>query len=128
MLTLSPTISIISFIRPAVFNQLHSEIYQNSENPVWENYDPPQPHMSFSSGISMPSVWTYINYFFQAKSFKRSCYSWPGYLNNTVAGSIPSSMLVFESLVKESMEEASLAVDFVRENAKAVGCVSYFMR
>ena len=37
-------------------------------------------------------------------------------------------MGMFESLVKESMEEASLEEDLVRKHAKAVGVVSYFYR
>lgn len=31
----------------------------------------------------------------------------------------------FECVVREAEEEASLEMSFVRENAKAVGCVSY---
>jgi len=37
-------------------------------------------------------------------------------------------MGIFESLVKESMEEASMGEDFVRKHARAVGVVSYFFR
>jgi len=37
-------------------------------------------------------------------------------------------MGMFESLVKESMEEASLPEDLVRKHARAVGVVSYFFR
>ncbi|KAJ7099863.1 nudix hydrolase 20 [Mycena crocata] len=53
---------------------------------------------------------------------------WPGYLDNTVAGGIPSGMPIFEALVKECMEEASLAEDLVRAHTRAVGCISYFFR
>jgi hypothetical protein len=53
---------------------------------------------------------------------------WSGYLDNSVAGGTPSGMGMFESLVKESMEEASLEEDVVRKHAKAVGVVSYFYR
>ena len=35
---------------------------------------------------------------------------------------------MFESLVKESMEEASLEEGVIRKHAKAVGVVSYFYR
>ncbi|KAJ7666559.1 hypothetical protein B0H14DRAFT_2424942, partial [Mycena olivaceomarginata] len=42
---------------------------------------------------------------------------WPGYLNNTVAGGIPSRTPIFEVLVKECMEEASLSEDLVRAHA-----------
>lgn len=55
-------------------------------------------------------------------------HSWPGYLDNTVAGGIPSGMSIFESLVKECMEEASLPDDVVRPHIKAVGAISYFIR
>jgi hypothetical protein len=37
-------------------------------------------------------------------------------------------MGIFESLVKESMEEASLEEDIVRKHVRAVGVVSYFYR
>ncbi|KAF7291320.1 Thiamine pyrophosphokinase [Mycena indigotica] len=53
---------------------------------------------------------------------------WPGYLDNTVAGGIPAGMPIFEALVKECMEEASLEEDLVREHARAVGCISYYFR
>lgn len=52
--------------------------------------------------------------------------TWPGYLDNSVAGGIPSGYEVFESLVKEAMEEASIPEDIVRKYAKSVGSVSYF--
>ncbi|THH00285.1 hypothetical protein EW026_g2208 [Hermanssonia centrifuga] len=52
--------------------------------------------------------------------------TWPGYLDNTVAGGIPSGLGVFESLIKEAMEEASIPEEAIREHAKAVGSVSYF--
>lgn len=49
-------------------------------------------------------------------------------MDNTVAGGIPSGMSVFESLVKECMEEASMPDGIVREYVRAVGAVSYFFR
>ncbi|GJE93476.1 nudix hydrolase domain-containing protein [Phanerochaete sordida] len=52
--------------------------------------------------------------------------TWPGYFDNSVAGGIPAGYSPFESLVKESMEEASLAEDIVRKHAKSVGSISYF--
>ncbi|KAF6745973.1 nudix hydrolase 20 [Ephemerocybe angulata] len=54
--------------------------------------------------------------------------TWPGYLDNTVAGGIPSGMSPFESLVKECMEEASLPDNVVRNRIQANGAVSYFFR
>lgn len=53
---------------------------------------------------------------------------WPGYLDNTVAGGIPSGMGIFDSLVKECMEEASIKEDVVREYVRGTGAVSYFFR
>jgi len=58
----------------------------------------------------------------------RTKQTWPGYLDNTVAGGIPSGMGIFESVVKESMEEASIDQDFVERHAKSAGAVSYFFR
>jgi len=53
---------------------------------------------------------------------------WPGYLDNTVAGGIPSGLSAFEALVKECMEEASIADDVARKHVEAVGAISYFFR
>ncbi|KII92393.1 hypothetical protein PLICRDRAFT_104011 [Plicaturopsis crispa FD-325 SS-3] len=52
--------------------------------------------------------------------------TWPGFLDNSVAGGIPSGTGIFEAIVKEAMEEASIAEDIVRKHAKCVGCLSYF--
>ncbi|KAF8719034.1 hypothetical protein AX14_011536 [Amanita brunnescens Koide BX004] len=54
--------------------------------------------------------------------------TWPGYLDNTVAGGIPSGLSAFEALVKECMEEASIAAEVVRKHVLAVGAISYFFR
>jgi hypothetical protein len=37
-------------------------------------------------------------------------------------------MPIFESLIKECMEEANIEPDIVRKYARAAGCVSYFYR
>ena len=55
-------------------------------------------------------------------------YSWPGWLDNSVAGGIPSRMSPFEAIVKEAMEEASLTEDIVRKHTRSVGAVSYFFQ
>lgn len=52
--------------------------------------------------------------------------TYPGMLDNTVAGGISAGELPFESLVREAAEEASLPEDIVRQGAKACGMVSYF--
>ena len=46
--------------------------------------------------------------------------TWPGYLDNSVAGGLPSGLSPFECLVKEVMEEASIPEDLVRSSAKSV--------
>ncbi|EED81357.1 predicted protein [Postia placenta Mad-698-R] len=58
----------------------------------------------------------------------RSKQTWPGYLDNTVAGGIPCGLGVFESIVKESMEEASLAEEVIRKGARAAGSVCSFFQ
>jgi hypothetical protein len=45
-----------------------------------------------------------------------------------VAGGNPSRMGIFESLVKESMEEAGIEEDIIKKHAKAVGAISCFFR
>ncbi|OJT04179.1 hypothetical protein TRAPUB_5131 [Trametes pubescens] len=54
--------------------------------------------------------------------------TWPGYLDNSVAGGIEAGLGVFDCVVKEAMEEASLPEDVVRRHARATGSVSYFFR
>jgi len=54
--------------------------------------------------------------------------TWPGYLDNSVAGGIPAGTGIFDSMVKECHEEASISEDIVRKHAKAVGAISYFFR
>ncbi|CAK4033757.1 related to thiamin pyrophosphokinase-related [Lecanosticta acicola] len=49
-----------------------------------------------------------------------------GMLDNTVAGGIATGERPFESLVRESAEEASLPEELVRKGAKAAGTVTYF--
>lgn len=53
-------------------------------------------------------------------------HTYGGLLDNTVAGGISSGMSVFETLIKEAEEEASLPENLIREKAKAVGQISYF--
>jgi hypothetical protein len=45
-----------------------------------------------------------------------------------VAGGIPSGMPIFESLVKECMEEASIPDDIARKHIRGAGAISYFFR
>lgn len=53
-------------------------------------------------------------------------FRFPGYLDNSVAGGIPSGVSVFENLVKESLEEASIEENIVRKYAKCAGSISYY--
>ncbi|KAF8888794.1 NUDIX hydrolase domain-like protein [Infundibulicybe gibba] len=41
--------------------------------------------------------------------------TWPGYLDNSVAGGVPAGMPILESMIKECMEEASLEDGIVRK-------------
>lgn len=54
--------------------------------------------------------------------------SWPGKLDNSVAGGLPSGMTPLESMIKECMEEASLPEDIVGPLIKPTGAVSYCYR
>lgn len=51
--------------------------------------------------------------------------TYPGMLDNTVAGGIAAGEQPFECLVREAMEEASLPEEVSRK-ATAAGCVTYF--
>ncbi|KAI0342516.1 nudix hydrolase 20 [Trametopsis cervina] len=79
-------------------------------------------------GVHM-SVYVYdprVGYSIWVPKRARTKQTWPGYLDNSVAGGIPAGLSPFESLVKEAMEEASIDEDIVRNYAKGVGSISYF--
>ncbi|KAB2579422.1 hypothetical protein BFW01_g6194 [Lasiodiplodia theobromae] len=50
-----------------------------------------------------------------------------GMLDNTVAGGLAAGERPADALVREAEEEASLPADLIREKARAVGNVSYFL-
>lgn len=52
--------------------------------------------------------------------------TYPGFMDNSVAGGIAVGEASFGSLIRESQEEASLSEEIVRKNVKSVGTVSYF--
>jgi 8-oxo-dGTP pyrophosphatase MutT (NUDIX family) len=66
---------------------------------------------------------TQMRFWTPTRNITKSTYG--GMLDNTVAGGIASGMSAFDTLVKESEEEASLPPALVQK-AKAVGAVSYF--
>lgn len=47
-------------------------------------------------------------------------------LDNTAAGGIPAGYSVYDTIVKECEEEASLPAHIVKPNIKAAGAVTYF--
>ncbi|ODN97049.1 hypothetical protein I350_08028 [Cryptococcus amylolentus CBS 6273] len=52
--------------------------------------------------------------------------TWPGRLDNSVAGGITAGMTPFDTIIKECDEEASLPEDLVRKYIKNVGIATYF--
>lgn len=54
--------------------------------------------------------------------------TYPGMLDSTVGGSMPTGETPLECLVREAGEEASFSEDLVRANAKACGTVSYICK
>ncbi|PYH42827.1 thiamine pyrophosphokinase-related protein [Aspergillus saccharolyticus JOP 1030-1] len=56
----------------------------------------------------------------------RTKQTYPGMLDNSVAGGMSSHEKPFECLVREASEEASLPEEVTRANARAAGCVTYF--
>jgi len=52
-------------------------------------------------------------------------FTYPNCLDTTVAGGVPAGEGPFECIVREADEEASLAEDLVRREAKACGCITY---
>lgn len=55
----------------------------------------------------------------------RTKQTFPGMLDNTVAGGMSTGEQPFECVVRESMEEASLPEDVVRKHAIPTGCITY---
>ncbi len=56
----------------------------------------------------------------------RTKQTYGGMLDNTVAGAMSAGEGAFETLIRESAEEASFAEELVRKGATACGAVSYF--
>ncbi|EPQ30340.1 uncharacterized protein PFL1_01866 [Pseudozyma flocculosa PF-1] len=54
--------------------------------------------------------------------------TWPGYLDNSVAGGIVAGDEAWSSMVRECEEEASLDAAYVEERCKTVGVLSYFYK
>ena len=52
--------------------------------------------------------------------------TYPGMLDNTVGGGMPTGEEPLNSLVRECSEEASIPESYVRSNARACGTVTYF--
>lgn len=52
--------------------------------------------------------------------------TFPGMLDNTVAGGMSTGERPSECVVREAMEEASLPEGVIKANAVATGCISYF--
>jgi 8-oxo-dGTP pyrophosphatase MutT (NUDIX family) len=52
-------------------------------------------------------------------------FTYPNCLDTTVAGGVAAGESPYECIVREANEEASLDEEYVRNHAKAVGCISY---
>ncbi|KAL1622932.1 hypothetical protein SLS56_008540 [Neofusicoccum ribis] len=57
----------------------------------------------------------------------RAKQTYGGMLDNTVAGGLPAGEAPLDALVREAEEEAALPPELVRRDARAAGCVSYFL-
>ncbi|KFY68378.1 hypothetical protein V496_01121 [Pseudogymnoascus sp. VKM F-4515 (FW-2607)] len=73
--------------------------------------------LAYQDNADGPSIWIAR----RAKT-KRT---FPGMLDSTVGGSLPTGEQPFECLVRESEEEASIQPEFTRNNAVACGTVNY---
>lgn len=80
-------------------------------------------HMTAYTHSSNPSSREGLKIWIPRRSRTKQTY--PGMLDNTVAGGIAAGEEPFESLVRECEEEASLPAPIARK-AKAVGCITYF--
>lgn len=51
--------------------------------------------------------------------------TWPNYLDNAIAGGIAYPHGIYETFVKESMEEANISKEYVESHSKSVGVLTY---
>ncbi|MCJ1233656.1 hypothetical protein MMC14_001614 [Varicellaria rhodocarpa] len=52
--------------------------------------------------------------------------TYPGMLDNTIGGGIPSGDELYTSLLREASEEASIPTSYTRQNARIRGTITYF--
>lgn len=52
--------------------------------------------------------------------------TWPSMLDNVVAGGLSYPYSIYETALKESSEEANLSPQFINDNIKSTGVLSYF--
>jgi len=81
-------------------------------------------HMTAFTTTTSPSGDTRMEIWVPRRSKTKQTY--PSMLDNTVAGGISAGEAPFSSIIRESMEEASLPEELVRRKVKAVGAVTYF--
>lgn len=65
-----------------------------------------------------------LKFWVPQRNLNKSTY--PGMLDNTVAGGVARDEVPFECLVREAAEEAALEEDMVRREARSVGSVTWF--
>ena len=76
------------------------------------------------NGFFKDSATAHLRIWIPRRSASKS--TWPSMLDNIVAGGIGYPCGIYETVLKECMEEASLSKDDVERNIKPVGSVSYF--
>lgn len=118
----------------------HFEILKGWRDELYPVYGP-KGEMLFSVERAASALFGVVTYGVHMSAFTRaqdgrlrlwvprrakSKQTYGGMLDNTVAGGIATGESPFESLVREAAEEASLDEGLVRENARAVGMVTYF--
>ncbi|KAL2061863.1 hypothetical protein VTL71DRAFT_7241 [Oculimacula yallundae] len=65
-----------------------------------------------------------LKFWIPQRNINKSTY--PGMLDNAVAGGVAAGENAFECLVREASEEAAIAENYVRDHAKAGGTVTWF--
>ncbi|MCJ1394453.1 hypothetical protein MMC18_007331 [Xylographa bjoerkii] len=73
------------------------------------------PSISIKNGLQ---IWV------ARRSLSKQTY--PGMLDNTIGGGVPSGDEPLTSLLREAAEEASIPTAYVRQNAKVCGTITYF--
>ena len=118
-------------IHPKLLNQLHGWrnecyiVYGNNNVPLFELERSAAGIFGIPTfGIHLTAYDNDYNIWIPRSSYNKSTF--PGLLDNTVAGGISAGHSIHQTVLKECEEEANLNNDFVKNNVKPAGVLTYY--